>query len=171
MQRCVIFIMASSVASYELLTCYIYWHMIAHYTRQYLCTVDFQLGVYQCTRYSVCCAEQQCTVLKDDYFNKNLELPADDIALPTDIDLVAGAPWCTGNKNATTDHVVIVAGEQKQSCYFRCRLGFYHPQVGEAVAYSCRANDNRNLGLGVSETLKQCDGTACHNRHLHLGRI
>lgn len=84
---------------------------------------------------------------------------------------MSGAPWCTGNKQDEPEAVVIVARAEKATCYFRCKLGFYNQQVGEAVKYTCKASDNRLHETGVAETPRQCTGMACHNRHLHSGRL
>ena len=100
----------------------------------------------------MCCAAQTCTVMRQQYFNKNLDVPK-DVALPKDV----VGEWC---KQTALADVVVFPGDKIKTCYFQCRSGFYNVKSGQAMPYSCQANTDRHLAFGFSTTLKSCTGIA-----------
>lgn len=113
----------------------------------------------------MCCAAQKCTVTKQTYFTKNLELPSlgGVTVSPEDATLAPGRDWCTQYakvNESNGEDIEMAAGEERAECYFRCRLGFYNLEVGEGVIYSCQANADRLVATGRSATLQTCSGIA-----------
>ena len=95
--------------------------------------------------------------------SKKLELPADN----NELHAVLGNSdwnWCT-DRLANDDEVILPADTELQICYFRCLLGYYNLEFGEAILFSCKATDDRLESSGESQSPVSCSGITCHKQH------
>ena len=114
----------------------------------------------------MCCPGQNCTVTKQEYFTKNLEVPNHTVPLPKGF---GGRAWC--KTEFPSEDITFEAGETVQFCYLRCRNGYFNADFGAAAEFSCIANDDRQQKNGNSLDLGICSGITPHNRHRHLGYV
>ena len=110
----------------------------------------------------MCCAAQKCRVTKLEHSTKNLELPKDDVELPKGVT----GEWCGA---FFTEDIVYTALKKIQTCYLRCKLGYYNEKFGNAMLYSCQANRNRRQAFGISPVLESCSGIESDIQYVHLG--